>query len=59
MNYLFTYIDMDLMHIFNQLEDLFFLDFIIISFPHYIAPVFHTFNMLSGYTNKDLREQNT
>ena len=59
MNYLLPDVDMYLMHIFNQLEDLLFLDFIIISFTHYIAAVFHTFYMLPGNTDKDFREENT
>ena len=54
MNYLLADVDMNLMHILNQSEDFFLFNFIIICIPYYIAAVFHTFNMLTCYTDKDL-----
>ena len=59
MNYLFTDIDMDLMHILNQLENLLLFDLIIICLPHDIPTVLHTFDMLTCNSHKDLGEQNT
>ncbi len=56
---LFAYIDMNLMHIFDQPENFLFLDFIFISLTNDISAVLHTFNMLTCDTDKHFRKHYT
>src|SRR5664280_2106366 len=56
MNDLLTNVDVDLMHVINKPEDLLLLNLIIVRLTDNITAVFHTFYMLTGNTNKDLRK---